>query len=614
MENMKRTSVLIFAVVLGACAEQPYTPNRVDPGILAEMDKVSQPGKPSQPDAVRDALLPSLRIEMPRVSGAPVEPRFDLVVNAAPAPQVFMSIVSGTRYSMVVNPSVSGAISVNLKDVTIREALEAIRESYGFEFRIDGTRIYVDAAGLQTRVYQVNYLTALRTGRSDVRVSSGAISGNIQPSGTSSPPTSGGTVPIVPGGVPGTTPGSSQMLGALGVGTIATTTFDASRISTLSQNDFWTEVNTALRTLVGTGEGRNVVISPQSGVIVVRAMPGELRSVEAYLKAMRFSIDRQVMIEAKIVDVTLNDSYQTGINWAAFPTSGQSFGQVSTGTILQKSGTTVGGGTLATGAGGITRDPGATVFNISAPSVSTDPGQNLLNISNPAASLFGLAFQTTNFAALLTFLQTQGAVQVLSSPRIATLNNQKAVLKVGTDQFFVTAVTSTPITGVNGAVTSVSVTPTVSPFFSGVSLDITPQIDEDGNIMLHIHPLVSKVTGQDFPFNFGAGVGTQDLQLASSAINESDTVVRIQDGNIVVLGGLMQTDVETNRSGLPGLQDIPGIGGAFRSTTRTTTKRELVVLLKPTIIKTEKDWEQDIQQTRDRMRGYGANVGSDISK
>jgi len=600
---MKRTSVLIFAVVLGSCAEQPYTPNKVDPGILAEMDKVSQPGKPSQPDAVRDALLPPLQIEMPRISNAPVEPRFDLVVNAAPAPQVFMSIVSGTRYSMVVNPSVSGAISVNLKDVTVREALEAIRESYGFEFRVDGTRIYVDAAGLQTRVYQVNYLTALRTGRSDVRVSSGAISGNVQAPGST--PGAG----VAPGLVaPGVGQNSSQMLGALGVGTIATTTFDASRVSTLSQNDLWTEVNSALRTLVGTGEGRNVVISPQSGVIVVRAMPGELRSVEAYLKAMRLSIDRQVMIEAKVVDVTLSDSYQTGINWAAFPTSGQAFGQASQGTLLQPA--TPGANPLATGGSiGGTLGAGGSL-SATIPTFGSVPGQNLVNFSNPGASLFGLAFQTTNFAALLTFLQTQGAVQVLSSPRIATLNNQKAVLKVGTDQFFVTAVTSTPITGVNGATTAVSVTPTVSPFFSGVSLDITPQIDEEGNIMLHIHPLVSNVTGSDFTFNFGAGVGTQDLQLAKSTINESDTVVRIQDGNIVVLGGLMQTDVETNKSGLPGLMDIPGIGGAFRSTTRTTTKRELVVLLKPTVIKSEKEWEQDVQQTRDRLRNYGATPDS----
>ncbi|HYS57698.1 MAG TPA: secretin and TonB N-terminal domain-containing protein, partial [Burkholderiales bacterium] len=152
---MKRTSLaVIVAAVLASCS-----PFRVDQGVLSEIESASSQ-KASQPDAVRAALLPPLRAEMPKVPGAPVEPRFDLVVNTAPARQVFMSIVSGTRYSMIVNPAVSGTgtISLNLKDVTVREALEAIREVYGYEFRVDGTRIYVESAGLQTRVFQVNYL------------------------------------------------------------------------------------------------------------------------------------------------------------------------------------------------------------------------------------------------------------------------------------------------------------------------------------------------------------------------------------------------------------------------------------------------------------------------
>src|SRR5258706_13997622 len=170
--TVKRTSLAaIAAALLGACS-----PFHVDQGLVSEIENAAaQTG--SQPNAVREALLPPLRAEMPKGPGTPVEPRFDLVVNAAPARQGFMSLVSGTRYSMIVNPAVSGTLSLNLKDVTVREALEAVREVYGYEFRIDGTRIYVESAGLQTRVFQVNYLIGLRSGRSDVRVSSGAISG-----------------------------------------------------------------------------------------------------------------------------------------------------------------------------------------------------------------------------------------------------------------------------------------------------------------------------------------------------------------------------------------------------------------------------------------------------
>jgi MSHA biogenesis protein MshL len=172
----------------------------------------------------------------------------------------------------------------------------------------------------------------------------------------------------------------------------------------------------------------------------------------------------------------------------------------------------------------------------------------------------------------------------------------------------VTNVTSTPLQNTGGAVTGAIITPTFNPFFSGVSLDITPQIDEDGNILLHIHPLVSDV--QNSPVSFDFGQGATDVPLAKTSVNETDTMVRAQDGDIVALGGLMQVQITSQKSGIPGLQDIPGIGAAFRSTTRTTVKKELVILLKPTVIKGERESEQDIQQARDRMQNLGANMGA----
>ena len=225
------------------------------------------------------------------------------------------------------------------------------------------------------------------------------------------------------------------------------------------------------------------------------------------------------------------------------------------------------------------------------------------------AGVFGLAVQTKDFAALIQFLESQGNVQVLSSPRVAALNNQKAVLKVGTDQFFVTNVTGTPVQSTTGGPTSIQLTPTLNSFFSGVSLDITPQINEDGNILLHIHPLVSNVVQQDLTFNFGGVADAADtrLPLAKSSINETDTVVRVQDGNIVALGGLMKVDVANDRSGIPVLQDIPGVGGLFGNTTRTRIKRELVILLKPTVIKGG-DWDDSIEQTRDRLQDFGSGA------
>ena len=584
---MKRTSLAaIAAALLGSCA-----PFHVDQSVISEIESATTQ-KGSQPNAVREALLPPLRAEMPKVPGALVEPRFDLVVNTAPAQQVFMSIVSGTRYSMIVNPAVGGTLSLNLKDVTVREALEAVREVYGYEFRIDGTRIYVESAGLQTRVFQVNYLIGLRSGRSDVRVSSGAIS--VAQGGGGAGALAGAAAPGTPGQP------TSPALGAFGLSSIATASLDASRVSMVSQSDFWNEITFALRSLVGTGPGRNLVVSPQSGVIVVRAMPDELRSVEKYLKAMRLSVERQVMIEAKVVDVTLNNAYQAGINWAAFPNNRRvTAGVFGSNTQL---GTT---GNLSTGNQAITVDPAGRALTTGILGTGL-AGTAVSATGAVGAGVFGLAVQTKDFAALLQFLDSQGNVQVLSSPRVAALNNQKAVLKVGTDQFFVTNVTGTPLTNPAGLVTAIQLTPTLNSFFSGVSLDITPQIDEDGNILLHIHPLVSNVVQQDLAFNFGVGGPDTTLPLARSSINETDTIVRVQDGNIVALGGLMKVDVANDRSGIPLLQDIPGVGGLFGNTTRTRTKRELVILLKPTIIKSERDWEEGIQQTRDRIQNLGS--------
>jgi MSHA biogenesis protein MshL len=581
---MKRNSVTTLAVLLASCALPPV--DKVDPNIVAEMDAAARQAASNQSETVREALLPPLRAEIPKVPATPLEPRFDLVVNAAQAPQVFMSIVSGTRYSMVVNPEVSGRVSLNLKDVTVLEALEAIREVYGYEFRVQGTRIYVESAGLQTRVFQVNYLSGLRTGRSDLRVSSGTVPANV-------PGQAGGigVAPVAAG------PQTGQGVNAIGLGQLNQTTNDATRVSTFSQSDLWQELTNALRTLVGTGAGRNVVVSPQSGVVVVRAMPQEIRGVENYLKAMRVSVERQVMLEAKIIDVTLNNAYQAGVNWAGFSGTRFAGGVQGAGTTLGTS-----GGLVSSSPLGLASDPGArtvvsTTASGAASAASTAAGAAGLGV-------FGLALQTKNFAALLQFLESQGTTQVLSSPRVATLNNQKAVLKVGTDDFFITNVKSTPVVNAaTGVPVGATLEPTLSSFFSGVSLDITPQIDEDGNINLHIHPLVSRVENGSLTFDFGTGIGTTSIPTAKSTINETDTVVRVQDGNIVALGGLMQLELENSRSGVPGVQDVPGVGELFGNRARNVVKKELVILIKPTIIKGGTDWEQDVAATAERLRG-----------
>ena len=563
--------VLLAGLVLAAgCA--PLTPPRsVDGSIMGELDKAAAQKPAARPAAVDDALLPPLRMEMPPVGGRPIEPRFDLSVHAAPAVQVFMSLVSGTRYSMLVHPEVSGTVSVTLKDVTLREALESLRDLYGYDYRIEGSRISILPAGLQTRVFRVNYLTGMRRGTSEVRVQSGSVADVTQPPGT-----------------PGQTPTAVPVPGALQAGQNlpAARSIDSSRIATQQTNDFWSELRESLQAIVGGAPGRSVVITPHSGVVVVRAMPAELRGVELYLRETRLSVERQVMLEAKIIEVTLSDAYQAGINWASFRVGTDrdySFGQFGTGD----------GGTRL-GARGQTMQSGALLTDTAGKTViasgTTGPG------SNPAGAVFGLALQTANFAALIQFLESQGNVQVLSSPRVATLNNQKAVLKVGTDEFFVSNVST--VTTTTGTTTQQTPTVTVAPFFSGILLDVTPQVDDSGNIMLHIHPSISEVTESRRVVALGGGIAPIVLPLARSTVSETDTIVRVSDGNIVAIGGLMSYDLRDARGGIPGLSGAPLISNADRR----NTKRELVILLKPTVLAEDRGWAEDLRQTQERIR------------
>ncbi len=320
------------------------------------------------------------------------------------------------------------------------------------------------------------------------------------------------------------------------------------------------------------------MVSPQSGVIVVKAMPAELRAVEKYLHAAQISVDRQVILEAKIIEVKLNTGFQSGINWAGFDKNNQFRGGMG-----------VNAGDVALPGGALTA--GTTLSNLLGSGLASAGGTTTTGI-------FGLAFRTSSFATLLQFLESQGAVSVLSSPRISTLNNQKAVLKVGTDSFFVTNVSTSTTTGTT---TTSNPNVTLQPFFSGIALDVTPQIDENNNIILHIHPSVSDVTTVNTSISLGTS-GTLNLPLASSAVSETDSIVRAQDGQVVVIGGLMRSDSLSDNSQVPGAGDVPVLGNLFRYTNRSTSKRELVILLKPTVVKSSDTWSQNILESQHNIQ------------
>jgi MSHA biogenesis protein MshL len=575
-KNILLPALLCIALAIGGCGGTPKS-DTFD-AIAAELATKGGKPVPASDDAVARSLLPpveALAGNLPKARLA-LEERFNVSFSNVPAHQFFNSLVAGTRYNMLIHPEVAGNISANLKDVTLFEALDAVRELYGYDYRTEGTRIYIRPLTMQTRMFQVNYLIGSRTGSSSLHVSSNS-SAQMQNSPNGQNQGQGNT---------GNNQNQNQNQNRNGANGNSTSQ-DGSNVSTTSTSEFWTELKRSLEAIVGVEGGRSVVISPQSGVVVIRAMPEEMRNVEMYLRATQLSVDRQVILEAKILEVELNDSYQSGINWASFASfkSGHdnrvSGGMVSPGTLLAPL-PFEGGKPPAIGSGNLVSSTGFSLGN-----------------SGLAGSLIGLAFQTSNFAALISFLESQGNVHVLSSPRIATMNNQKAVLKIGTDEFFVTGVTTTS----NATATSNTVSPSVTlqSFFSGVVLDVTPQIDDRGNILLHVHPSVSNVQTVNKGINLGSA-GNFNLPLAASSTSEMDSMVRGQDGKVVAIGGLMRQSSTSDNSGVPGAANLPVVGSLFRNKGNVNQKRELVVLIKPTIVEGSSTWNEDIMDSSRRVK------------
>lgn len=490
------------------------------------------------------------------------EPRFDVAVTDAPARAFFDGVVDGTAYNLVLEPGPTVPITLKMKNVTVIEVLDAVREAYGYDYRRIASGFLIVPPSLQTRLFQMNYIDLERRATTRMRVASGQVG---QSSSTSGLPGGQATasdtgVSEPPGAVFGDGSGSGRSSDRL-------KEITGTSVSTRSSSDFWHDLDTSLRAMLGTSPGHAVVVNAGSGLISVRAMPGELRDVARFLERLQNVSTRQVVIEAKIVEVQLSSGFQAGINWAAIGTNGS---QTYTG--------------LATGpqSGFNTSN----LLNQPSQQVTVGAGNAVTSaVTNTLGGAFSLAVNTANFSTYIELLSTQGKTRVLSSPRVSTLNNQKAVIKAGSDQYFVTGVSSNTVSGV-GTATNLNVD--LAPFFSGVALDVTPQISDSGEVILHIHPTVSQVTSNIQVLTVSGA--TDSLPLALSQVRESDSIVKAKSGQLIVIGGLMQTTRTSEEYAIPGLGALPVVGNLFKSQQKTDIHSELVILLRPIVIENDEQW------------------------
>ena len=546
----------VFAVSAGCAGGTPvpqiHTSVRVEPTpVQAGAAAVTPTGTSAEGGALPS--LPQLNgTQQPALSGAPQD-RISLVdvPDGTPIGQAVAQLGSRLGLTVTIDPEVRGTAHASLHNVTIDEALRELVTRNGYQYQLSGNVLRVVPIRLQTRTFTLDYVALSRQGSMSTVVQRRLSSGGGQQAGTTSGlsafASSGGgggdvltaqsiadiwqeirvsLVGIMQAGA------TQRAVAATADATATSTPQSASQGANQSQaGSFGTGASS-----IGFADGSNLVISPISGLINVTAMPEKLAQVEKFINDFQASVLRQVLIEAKIVEVSLSNTFQYGLDWNVI-TAGGKYGV------------------------NITSDPGA---------------QTTGNAGNVTFKLTG---GTTQINAVLTALSTQGNVSVLSNEKTSALNNQRAIFNVTTDQIFF-SVTRTPLLNSNGGVISFQSSISPQQISVGVVLDVLPQISADNVLTMDIRPAVTNI---DHVETITLSDGTTS-SAPVIARREGDTIARLRAGETMIIGGLVQTRKESTVSGIPILSDLPFIGKAFRHIKNTETRSELVIFLTPTII------------------------------
>ena len=426
---------------------------------------------------------------------------FSFSLREADVKDILRAIAKQTNYNVVTEPDVKGMTTVDLKNVTLEKALEYILEPLGFTYKIEGRTIYASKPKIETKIFTINYLALKKTARSTVEWKSG---------GTSSTSGTGGT-----------TSSEEKIL----------------EVKSETESDLWKSLEDNLKAII-SADGK-LVVNRQTFTIMITDYPKNLQRISMFLESLEGTIHRQIMIEAKIVEVRLSEGYKAGVNWEMIGSRIGSLARISARQSFPAP---------ATFAGDYTE-----YFRFYVGSEASGE----LNITN----------------TFIDLLKAQGETRVLATPKIATLNNQRAVIKSTTQEVYFEEQQSS-----TGGVAALA---TYSPRFMnvGVVLDVIPQIDNDGNIILSLHPIYSTKDGTVRSPN-PASQGTVPI----ISTRETDTIVRVKDGETVIIAGILYETKYNDEKGIPLFGSIPLFGYLFRSTAEQTKTSELIVFLTPRIV------------------------------
>lgn len=499
---------------------------------------------------------------------------------------LLLGLSKQTQINIVLGDEVRGTVSAYLNDVPVLDALYQILRPMGFDLAIEDGFVRVYRPGLETQIYRLHYLRDLRLGTNMTTVSAmsvGGMSGGTQSSGGMGGMGGGSSMM---GGMGG---GSSMMGGMGGSSGMGGAGMDTSStmLTSMFMVNFWDELGDELESMifqgrkpsqeqqtqnrrrssagggqmiellehgrsVGDETGRALTMNSMSGTIVVTAPRETLRSISNYIDSVRETIQRQVVIEMRILEVSLSDGFEMGVDARGIP--------LLPSEVLPD----------------IIGEENAPMLNARFGfgdflGVEEVPG----GARRPPIFGFGSGDPDSDWSAAVTALSTLGDVNVVSAPRISALHNQKAIVKVVRDRvFYIAHVSPTIVSQTTTAIQPIQFVPVVVP--EGVVVDVTPLIDDDGYVTLEVHPSFSVIFGERMAPN---GQGSQP----EVERREFHSTVRVKNEQTVVLGGLISERTIRTEEGIPLLKNIPFLGALFRHTEERKEKAELIVLLTPRI-------------------------------
>lgn len=495
--------VLLLSSLSSATAQQRPAQVRTQPPPAPAGQPQQPPSPPLQPLAVT-------QLEVQEPQGP--EQAFSLsFAEPIPIRDLLLLLVRDTGISVVPDPNVDGTFIGELKNVTLKQALDLILGPLNLDYTLQDNVIRVFARQLETRIFTINYVATRRSGSRSLGATTGATGagvGGFAGAGGIGGGTIGGGVGGFAGGQFGQTTGGGG---------------SSASVTGTDSNDLFQEITQGLATVMSPDGKFN--LDRKAGLLQVTDYPDRLDRVSVYLEAVEARVLRQVQIVAQVVEVELRESMSTGIDWSA-------------------------------------------VFRNAGDSVTVT--QNLTPTDAGGAFTIGMAIR--NIKGLIDAFATQGRVNVLSSPRVMAMNNEPAVMRVGTQDVFFT--TTSQVDATTGRVLQTTVTP--QSITEGVVLSVTPQISGEGIINLSINPSVTERTGQ----------ATSRLgdTVPIISVRETDTLVRVREGETIVIAGLMQERLSKEEGKIPGLGDVPVIGGLFKRNDKAKRKTDLVILLTPSVM------------------------------